>query len=136
MHFTLDPFPFTCTNQNIFQFLQFHISKNFCLPKFKFSFISIQSQVLPLVAGPITCQTIIAGHSGGSERMQSDLNSLFYFSDQTNITQAWKPFYTEFPREATSCGWARNSMCLKETNTNVCLHETNMLSLNNQLLRS
>ena len=22
-------------------------------------------------------------------------NSLFYFSDQSNITQAWKPFYTE-----------------------------------------
>ena len=62
--------------------------------------------------------------------MQRDFNNLFYFSDQTNITQAWKPFYTEFPREATSCGSARNSMCPAETNTNVCLHETNMLSLN------
>ena len=62
--------------------------------------------------------------------MQRDFNSLFYFSDQTNITRAWKPFYTEFPGEATSCGSARNSMCPTETNTNVCLHETNMLSLN------
>ena len=62
--------------------------------------------------------------------MQRDFSSLFYFSDQINITQAWKPFYTEFPREATSCDSALNSMCPMETNTNVCLHETNMLSLN------